>query len=366
MNYLVAATVLLLTLAACSLPATPSPTVLLSSTPTITPSPTPFPTATPSPTPTIDPVQVAGTAQAGLEAVRRAAGEATILALRYEDLDADGQPEWLAVVQNGAEAPLQALVLDEERLFPLESTNPRTRLNGWGLGLYPTCELQIADLTADGRPEIAIFGHGPGPMTLLHLYTWDGDDYRLLGAFAGDGGVTIEDRDGDLTAEIVEGYRDDRVDDLVWQVIFTWNGESYGWTSDRWRWYYHRRPHTYPDQTPDVAVIAFYLALNDRDLPAAYRLLSEAAQRARPYESWACDFTNLLRVDVGDVHLVPGVGTETMRQVTAMLLTWDNINGEVIVRSWNVTWDVIRVEAGWRLDRLNATRLESYPAPYWP
>ncbi len=352
-------------LAACTVPtASPPPS------PTPLPSPTPAPTAPPipptplPPTPTVETAALASQAEAGLEAVQAQAGEAAILSLRYEDLDADGLPEWLAVVQQEG-GTVQGFVLDGETRFPLEATNPRTALADWGLGLYPDCEVRIADLTADGLPEIAIFGHGPRSMTLLHLYTWDGTGYRLLGSFAGDGGVSIEDGDGDLTAEIVEGYHDSEAEELVWQVIFTWDGQSYGWTSDRWRWFYRQRPHTYPDHTPEQAVIAFYLALNDRDLPAAYRLLSAEAQAARPYESWACDFNTLLRVDVGDVHLVPGVGTAEARRVAAMLLTWDMLEGEVLVRSWNVEWDVVQTEAGWRLNGLTAVQLDAWPAPYW-
>ncbi len=353
----------LLLMTACTVPtASPPPPP-----PTATFSPTLAPTATSTPippTPTVATAALASKAEAGLEAVHAQAEGASILALRYEDLDADGEPEWLAIVQPEG-GTVQGFILDGEANFALETTNPRDRVADWGLGLYPDCDVEIADLTADGVPEIAIFGHGPHSMTLLHLYTWDGQAYRLLGAFAGDGGVFIEDTDGDLTAEIVEGYHDETVDDLVWQVIFTWQGESYGWTSDRWRWFYRQRPHPYPDQAPDYAVIAFYLALNDRDLRAAYHLLSAEAQAARPYENWACAFDSLLRVDVGDVHLVPGVGTGEAKRVAAMLLTWDNVEGQVLVRSWNVEWDVVRTAAGWRLNGVTAVLLDSWPAPYW-
>ncbi len=363
MRWMAAVMVLLGLVAACAAPTASPPAATLPPTaaPTLSPSPTPVPTAIP--TPTVDAAALADLAGQGVEVA--GGDEADVITLRYEDMDADGLPEWLAVVQPEEGAALQGFVLDGEERFPLEGTNPRSDLAGWGLGLYPDCEVQIADLTADGLPEIAIFGHGPRSMTLLHLYTWDGTGYRLLGAFAGDGGVSIEDEDGDLTAEIVEGYHNAEAEALVWQVIFTWDGQNYGWTSDRWRWFYRQRPHTYPDRTPEQAVIAFYLALNDRDLPAAYRLLSAEAQAARPYASWACDFNTLLRVDVGDVHLVPGVGTAEARRVAAMLLTWDMLEGEVLVRSWNVEWDVVQTEEGWRLNGLTAVQLDAWPAPYW-
>lgn len=362
MRWMAAVMVLLGLVAACAAPTASPPAATLPPTaaPTLSPSPTPVPTAIP--TPTVDAAALADLAGQGVEVA--GGDEADVITLRYEDMDADGLPEWLAVVQPEG-GTVQGFILDGETSFPLEATNPRTDLANWGLGLYPDCEVQIADLTADGLPEIAIFGHGPRSMTLLHLYTWDGTGYRLLGAFAGDGGVSIEDEDGDLTAEIVEGYHNAEAEALVWQVIFTWDGQNYGWTSDRWRWFYRQRPHTYPDRTPEQAVIAFYLALDDRDLPAAYRLLSAEAQAARPYASWACDFNTLLRVDVGDVHLVPGVGTAEARRVAAMLLTWDMLEGEVLVRSWNVEWDVVQTEEGWRLNGLTAVQLDAWPAPYW-
>ncbi len=364
MRWMAAVMVLLGLVAACAAPTASPPAATLPPTaaPTLSPSPTPVPTAIP--TPTVDAAALADLAGQGVEVA--GGDEADVITLRYEDMDADGLPEWLAVVQPEEGAALQGFVLDGETSFPLEGTNPRSDLAGWGLGLYPDCEVQIADLNADGVPEIALFGHGPRQTTLLHLYEWDGTTYRLLGAFAGDGGVTIEDRDGDLTAEIVEGYHDDRVDDLVWQIVFTWQEGSYGWTSDRWAWYYRQRPHVYPDQAPDYAVIAFYLALDDRDMPAAYDLLSRRARAEQDYASWVVAFDTLLRVEVGDLHAVPGVGTETTKRITAMVLTWNNIHGEVIVRSWNVEWDVVREDEGWRLDRLEAVQLDSWPLPYWP
>ncbi len=364
MRWMAAVMVLLGLVAACAAPTASPPAATLPPTaaPTLSPSPTPVPTAIP--TPTVDAAALADLAGQGVEVA--GGDEAGVITLRYEDMDADGLPEWLAVVQPEEGAALQGFVLDGETSFPLEGTNPRSDLAGWGLGLYPDCEVQIADLNADGVPEIALFGHGPRQTTLLHLYEWDGTTYRLLGAFAGDGGVTIEDRDGDLTAEIVEGYHDDRVDDLVWQIVFTWQEGSYGWTSDRWTWYYRQRPHVYPDQAPDYAVIAFYLALDDRDMPAAYDLLSRRARAEQDYASWVVAFDTLLRVEVGDLHAVPGVGTETTKRITAMVLTWNNIHGEVIARSWNVEWDVVREDEGWRLDRLEAVQLDSWPLPYWP
>ncbi|HQH39343.1 MAG TPA: hypothetical protein PLH19_12525 [Anaerolineae bacterium] len=84
--------------------ATPTATLTPSPPPpTSTPPPTLTPTATPVPTP--DAAAADNVARAGLAAVQTRLGDAALLCLRYEDTDADGTPEWLAVFQQPTTPP---------------------------------------------------------------------------------------------------------------------------------------------------------------------------------------------------------------------------------------------------------------------
>ncbi len=346
--------------------ATPTATVTPTPVPpTATPTPTLTPTPTATPIPTPDATMAHTVARAGLAAVRARIGDAALLCLRYEDTDADGAPEWLAVFhQNTDPSRLSAFVLDDDVYYPLEPAFPKAGVPDVGLGQYATCEVEVRDVNADGKPEIAIFGHADKNETLLHLYVWDGDSYRRLGFFSGDAGVRFVDADGDLEEEIWEGYREQSAPSLAWYVIHTWEEQTYGWTSDRYDWYFLDRPHTYPAHKPEYAVIAFYLALNDRDLPGAYNLL--LPQDNRVYETWANGFATTARVSVGSVHTIPGSETETGARVAAMVTSWDNEGGVIVGRLWNTEWRTARTAEGWRLVSATADMLEEWTATYWP
>ncbi len=301
-------------------------------------------------------------------------GDATLVCLRYEDTTGDGVPEWLAVAHQNTDPPrLSAFVLDGAptggAYYTLEPAYPKPGVPDVGLGQYPTCEVEVRDVNADSKPEIAIFGHADNNETLLHLYTWDSASatpagYRRLGFFSGDAGVRFVNVDGDLEEEIWEGYRERNAPSLAWYVIFTWEAQTYGWTSDRYGWYALNRPHTYPTHKPEYAVIAFYLALNDRDLPGAYNLLFP--QEGRSYETWALGFTTTARVSVGSVHTIPGTETENSARVAAMVTSWDNEGGMIIGRLWNTEWAAVRTAGGWRLTRATTELLEEWTATYWP
>jgi hypothetical protein len=335
---------------------TPSPAA--SSTPTVTPSPTPLPTP--------EPARLLATAQEGLARLQASAGEADLVCLRYEDTDADGAPEWVALVhQPAAAAPrLSAFVLDDGAAYDLEAGSPELGDPDVGLGEFPTCEIEIRDVNVDGAVEIAIFGRAQGNTTLLHLFAWDGAAYRRLGYFSGDAGVRLVSADGDAEEEIWEGYRVQGAPSLAWYVIHTWEDGTYGWTSERYDWYFADRPHAYPDHRPDYAVVAFYLALNDRDLPGAYDLL--LASNRPSYDDWAIGYGTTARVSVGGAHTVPDQTTESRARVAAMVTAWDNEGGVIIGRLWNVEWDVVPTEQGWRLVSSTAEQLEEWSVSYWP
>lgn len=343
--------------------ATPFPTATATLVPTPVP-PTETPTITPVPTP--DGYAIERLADAGVVAVGAPLDDtATLICLRYEDTDGDGAPEWLALAHQNTTPPrLSAFVLDDDTFYPLEPASPADGKPDVGLGQYPTCEVEVRDVNADGMPEIAIFGHAAGNETLLHLFTWNGDGYRRLGFFSGDAGVRFVNVDGDLEDEIWEGYREREAPSLAWYVIFTWKEQTYGWTSDRYGWYTLNRPQTYPTHKPEYAVIAFYLALDDRDLPGAYNLLFP--QEDRNYETWALGFATTARVSVGSVHTIPGSQTENGARVAAMVTSWDNEGGMIIGRLWNTEWATVRTGDGWRLTSATAELLEEWAVTYWP
>lgn len=346
-------------------PPLPSPTATLAPPPTETPTPLPTPAPTPTPIPPPDPAGLPALAEEGLAGLRAAAGAATLVCFRYEDLNHDGSPEWLALLHQPEAGRMSAFVLEGKRIHTLPDAKPDPGKPYYGLGQYPTCEVEVRDVNADGRMEVAIFGHADRNLTLLHLYVWDDESYRLVGAFQGDAGVFFEDRDGDLAEEIIESHRDTGAPQLAWRLIFTWDGQTYGWTWDRWGWFFLEGPHSYPTQRADYAVISFYLALHDRDLPGAYALLADTARAAQPYETWALGFARTLRVDVSSIQRVAAASDENRVRVNAMVTAWDNEDGRVIGRLWEVTWETVRTDAGWRLVSGATNLLDTWEAQYW-
>lgn len=363
----------MLTLAACTaaLPASPGPTAtpplptatFTPAAPTSTPAPTA--TATPTPFPTPNPALALAEATAGLARVRAQVEDGRLLCVRYEDLNANGEPEWLALVYQEVDPPrLSAFVIDGNTPYPLTPTQPAPGRPDVGLGQYPVCDLEIRDLNANGVPEIAIFGHADNNEMLLHLFSWDGGHYRRLGYFGGNAGIRIQETEGDLSAEIWEGYQDRFAPELAWYVIHTWRDGSYGWTSNRYAWYALNRPQSYPTHRPQYAVISFYLALNDRDMPGAYELLT--AQEGRDYASWALGYATTVQVYVGGVHAISGTVTENSARVAAMVTAWDNEGGVIIGRLWSTEWSTVRTAAGWRLNQASAELLKEWVVPHWP
>ncbi len=349
-------------------PVTPSVTPTATFTP-LPPTWTPAPTLTATPTPlppTPDPLALRTLAQRGEARIRAAAGAAEVVCFRYEDTDGDGTPEWLALTHQEAEPyhRLRAFILDDnDAFYALETVIPDPETPDYGLGQYATCEVEIRDVNADGRVEIAIFGHAAQNKTLLHVYVWEDGVYRVLGGWHGNAGIFFADTDGALSEEIIEGHRDNGAPDFSWQTVFTWDGKTYGWTTDRWAWYFLDRPHAYITHKPEYAVISFYLALADRDLPGAYALLAPQAQP--DYTGWALGFATTVHVEVGSVRRVPGVGDDTHARVAAMVVALDNEGRRIVARLWEVAWNLELTPGGWRLASGTTNLLDSWEANYW-
>jgi hypothetical protein len=280
------------------------------------------------------------------------------LCLRWEDADDDGEPEWLGLYLRPAEPPrLEGFVRDGEDWHLLTSPGD----NGEGLGTYATCEMEVSDINADGRTEVLIWGHTAGA-DLLHIFIWSDETYRLLASARGDAGIGLEETNGDLAQEIVARY--EAGDGLAWEQVHTWDGTHYGWTWERYSWLYADYPHAYPTHTPARAVISFYLALDDRDLPTAYELLSATARADQSYEAWAAGFDTTLSVEVGTVNELERAGTAA--KVTALVRSYDNVDGYVVAKLWDVNWSVTQADGAWRLEAATNEELDRWEAVYFP
>jgi hypothetical protein len=324
---------------------------------------------TPSPTSvaTFTTEQLLSTASTGLERIRNMTESRQLICLRYEDLDSDGKSEWFALTHQIDNPPnLQAIVLDDDVTHTLVPAKPEPGVPDVGFGQFPVCDIKVQDINLDGQTDIIIIGHTTDNETLLHVFSWNPikAEYTMLGYFTGDAGVMLTEVDGDLAFEIWEGYRIREAPSLTWYVINTWQDQTYGWTSDRYDWYSRERPHSYPTHQPEYAVISFYLALDDRDLPGAFDLLMP--QTRTDYKTWATGYSTTVRIDVGGVHTLPGNVTADRTRVATMVTSYDNEYGVVIKRLWTVEWDTAYTEQGWRLLSSTAELLEEAKATYFP
>jgi hypothetical protein len=228
--------------------------------------------------------------------------------------------------------------------------------------MHPVCQIDVHDINNDGRAEILIYGHAESNVHLLHIFVWGDISYQLVASFQGDAGLHLEDLDGELSKEIV--VRHHAGDGLAWEAIHTWDGANYGWTWERYAWLYPDRPHTYPVHNPEHLVISFYLALDSRDLPGAHALLSSDARSSQPYETWAAGFDTTLAVEVGSVHQTAQTGNTVT--VTAQVRSYDNLDGYVVGRLWDINWTVVRENQSWRLRDATTEKLDEWEAPYFP
>jgi hypothetical protein len=285
------------------------------------------------------------------------------LCLRWEDTDGDGESEWVGLYLRPGEPPqLAAFVLDGETWHDLRPLKKEPGEKDYGFGEYPTCELEVRDTNADGQVEILIWGHAEASIGLLHIFAWDGEVYTLLAPFEGDAGVRLGNADGDLAEEVSVRYK--AGDGLVWEAVHTWDGANYGWTWERYAWLYLDRPHAYRTDTPERAVISFYLAVDDRDLPGAYGLLSASTQAARPYGAWAAGFVTTVAAEVGAVHELAR-SDENTAVVAAQVRAYDNVDGRVIATLWDVEWTVVQTPDGWRLESADTAQLDQWELGYY-
>jgi len=315
------------------------------------------PVSTAAPAPTLDPDQVADITETIENEL--ASREIDPLCLRWEDADDDGAPEWVGLYLRPADPPrLEGFVLDGDVWHELHAPQEDES----GLGTYPTCELDVRDVNADGRTELLIRGRTVGDVDLLHIFVWREARYNLLASFAGNAGIEVANIDGSMEKEIIARW--DAGDGLAWEQVHTWDGAHYGWTWERYSWLYADYPHAYLTDTPEHVTISFYLALADRNLPGAHRMLSSAAESSQAYDAWAAGFNTMLSAEVGSIHEIERV--DDAATVSAQVRSYDNLDGYIIGRLWDVTWKVVREEEAWQLQQGNNELLDRWEAAYLP
>lgn len=84
---------------------------------------------------------------------------------------------------------------------------------------------------------------------------------------------------------------------------------------------------------------------------------------ARPYRAWAEALDTTLALEVGSVREMDR--TETRATVTAQVRSYDNLDGWIIGRLWDVTWLTIVEGDTWRLDEVETTELSRWQAAYY-
>jgi hypothetical protein len=281
------------------------------------------------------------------------------LCLRWEDADGDGQAEWIGLYLRPTEPTrLEAFVFDGETWHELRALENEEH----GLGRHAVCKLDVQDVNDDGRVEILIQGHAEDNIDLLHIFVWADVRYDLLASFRGDAGINVENVDGELGREIIVRY--DAGKGLAWEAIHSWDGANYGWTWERYDWLYSDHPHAYLTDSPEHVVTSYYLALDDRDLPGAYSLLSLETRSSQPYQIWAAGFDTTLAIEVGSVHQTAHTGDSAT--VTAQVRSYHNLDGYIVGRLWDTTWSVLYEGQFWRLQSATSQELDQWEAPYYP
>lgn len=323
---------------------------------TLVPSPSPEPMPSIAPVQMLDPKNVAETVRVGRSAIDERSVDP--ICLRWEDTDQDGNREWLGVyLHPGDPSQLEGFVLDEHTWHELKAVETER----YGLGEYPECQLEVRDVNIDGKVEIVFWGRADTALDLLHVFAWHESRYQEIASFQGEAGVELTDVNNDLIQEII--VRRDAGDGLAWETIHRWDGKDYVWNWERYGWLHADYPHAYLSDEPTHSVISFYLALDDRNLPGAYGLLSTEAKASEPYQTWAAGFNTTLGVEVGSVLEIERAGSGAT--VTAQVRSHDNIDGYVIGRLWDVTWLVIKEDGSWRLDSATQEELNQWEAPYF-
>lgn len=319
----------------------------------VTPTPPPTATALPTPSASIPGVQNVRERSTGVLA-RLNAQNIEPHCLLWRDLDNDDENEWLALYMDTTQLQpaLAGLILDGDVVYLLDTGQEI------GLGEHATCDVEFHDLTDDSEKEIVVLGQIGAHTQLLHIFHWAEGGYRMIDSFEGDAGVWLQDADADLVPDVIVGQRGP-TSDLQIQTVYVWNTGRFIVERKRYAFQVLRRPPAYDLSQPDLAVIYFYLAIGDGDVPGAYGFLTERGQTDRPYDDWLRGFATTRWVEVGQVEIL-NLGDESA-SVRARVRAVDNKEGQIVATTYQVTWQTQRQADHWLLDRAELSKLSEQP-----
>lgn len=277
--------------------------------------------------------------------------------MQLADTDGDGLQEWVGLWDAGPSdgAGVRGFILDGGQFYPLGAAGA---LNSGTddaasslLSEVPLCSLEIADLNVDGRAEIAVSGETREGSPQLTILAWNGKDaYPIVGSFAGDAGVYLQDEDGDGAREIFSLHR--LWDGVLLCEVSRWNGKAYVY--DR-SYYALKSDFAGPlaVETAEQTLVGHYLNIQRRDFKAAYALLSAGLQARQDYRSFFLSNGGTRRLELGELSS-PVLDGETW--VFQAPLTLEAVEeGQVVRRRFAGEWHLREVEGQWRIDSIALT-----------
>ena len=269
--------------------------------------------------------------------------------LQQADVDDDGSMEWIGlreVYDADSVGGVSGFVLDGDDFYPLgvETDIP----SGLVVGDRLRCDVRVVDANGDGTSDIAIAGQSNADLHTLALFTWNAEigNYRLLGSFGGVAGVELndEDRDGalDVTTWNCAGPG------VALREVSRWENAGYLFS----RSYYAAASDCQGDFSPEtakLALIVYYVSLDQRDLESAYQFLSATAQERQPYKDFVLSIAAVRRYYLGEFTEVSQDGEDVI--VRAPLVT-ERVAGNAITRTqFAGEWHLRQTDAGWRIDQ---------------
>jgi S1-C subfamily serine protease len=133
-------------------------------------------------------------------------------------------------------------------------------------------------------------------------------------------------------SQVANGY-------LWWQLA------AGGWAADLGMLTPVSGPPPPSGRSPVAAVRAFYTDLSQAHWAEAYQLFSSSYQQQYPYLEWLAGYQTTQSIRLEAVQ--PGAAPE---QATAIVVSVDQIGGNLVTRRWTIVWTLVREGNEWRLD----------------
>ena len=161
------------------------------------------------------------------------------------------------------------------------------------------------------------------------------------------------DLDGDEVAEVVA--RSEAGPGIVLEEISAWDGEAY--VLERTR--YAAAPAyqgTLPDETPEAALVAYYLSLGRHDLSAAFSLQTLPLQIRQSREALAQSVAAVAEVELGELARDGTPAGTSPVALSGELHLSRYEAGRRIVDSYEGRWSMEETAAGWRVDSITLVK----------